>query len=1162
MQLLGQNNDIHHFSFELCDKSEFEYITKNISIDKVVNNTIYAYANNKEWQEFLSWDYAYQLITNNNKNKVLNMATTVAEMSNWDKYPTYEVYFQMMEKFATDYPQICKLEQIGTLTSGRKLLALKISDNVNSDNESEPELLYTSTMHGDEATGFVLLLRLADYLLSNYNNASYPEVNNLVNNAEIWLNPNANPDGTYKGGNSTVSGAQRYNNSSIDLNRNFPVPNGSLHPDGNNYAEETEFMMDFAENHHFTLAGNFHGGAEVLNYPWDTWSALAVDDEWWKLVCREYASLAQEDSPAGYLTDLNNGITNGYAWYQIFGSRQDYMNYFHNCREVTLEISGTKLISSDDLDNHWTYNRDALIAYLKQGLNGVQGIVSDGQNPLKAKVTVLDHDSETEKSWVTTDSLAGDYARYLKAGTYDLTFSADGFVDKTINNVVVVDGQATTLNVVLGASVPELSLNFDELNSDIVLDEIVSEKLVLSNIGYADLNYNISIENEASYSWISLNDTNGIISAGNSDTIDIVLNATGLSEIEYTCNILITGDSTITIPVTMHVYTRPLIELSQNRFDTTLLIIDELTDSLIIQNTGNADLNYTITVKNAVENPWLTINNSGATINPSAYSKTHLNFDPTISGVGIFSTKLLIGGDIPMTIPVSFKVDTIPYFRPISHGLNFLKLIGESETKIIKLENIGGDTINYITEIEYSNSNNWLSVNKNQGKISSSETEEIQISVNCNELIKGEYNAAVIFQSTYDTIYLPVSLIVDTVAKFDINKTEVSLSTFTGNTTKDTIILKNVGGGSIDLLANIKYSSDSNWIIPSTNSHQLEGNESFEFIYTLDARNLEPGNYSAILQFSDIYTNQVQINFTVIANPELRLDFYSISKELDFKGMGSDTVYFENIGGGLLNYTSVISFDDGANWAKLNKASGEIPGGKKDTLIISYDASILNSGTFKGKLVITTNQEKRIPLTLKVKSSAVLVLSDTILEYSIPLNGNETKSVTLLNTGESTLEYQVQIPTNLDHWLSYNDISGTLKQNESIILDATATLFETEPESKTESIPIETNIGVYFIDAKLNVIVGINDIENSKIETYPNPFNEQVTFVFNVNSKDCKLKIFNIIGEQIATLIPDQITNSSIVFKWNTNNRNIPKGIYLYRLVNQDNEYSGKIQKL
>jgi len=66
------------------------------------------------------------------------------------------------------------------------------------------------------------MLRLIDSLLTSY--GSNPRITYVIDNAEIWINPNANPDGTYHGGNGTVYGATRYNVNGYDLNRNFPDP--------------------------------------------------------------------------------------------------------------------------------------------------------------------------------------------------------------------------------------------------------------------------------------------------------------------------------------------------------------------------------------------------------------------------------------------------------------------------------------------------------------------------------------------------------------------------------------------------------------------------------------------------------------------------------------------------------------------------------------------------------------------------------------------------------------------------------------------------------------------------------------------------------------------------------------------------------------------------
>ena len=46
------------------------------------------------------------------------------------------------------------------------------------------------------------MLHLIDYLLTNYGTDT--RVTNMINNMVIWINPLANPDGTYHGGNNTV----------------------------------------------------------------------------------------------------------------------------------------------------------------------------------------------------------------------------------------------------------------------------------------------------------------------------------------------------------------------------------------------------------------------------------------------------------------------------------------------------------------------------------------------------------------------------------------------------------------------------------------------------------------------------------------------------------------------------------------------------------------------------------------------------------------------------------------------------------------------------------------------------------------------------------------------------------------------------------------------
>ncbi len=430
---LGVSGQSHYFSFNINDKSEIKQITKIVSIDNVKKNTVWAYANDREFTEFQKLGYKITELPLRDTPKVLNMATTVSAMSNWDRYPTYEVYIEMMHKFATDYPNLCQVVNIGTSVDGRELIAVKLSDNV-STREAEPEFFYTGTMHGDETTGFVLLLRLADFLLSNYGTDT--DATYILDNIELYINPAANPDGTYNGGNSTVSGSQRYNSNGEDLNRNFPDELSLNGP----YEVETQAMMDFAEAHHFSMSANFHGGAEVMNYPWDIWYSDEnphADTDWFEKICTNYVSSARELYP-NYMSDVtSDGVTEGADWYIAEGTRQDFMMYYQNCREVTVELSSTKLLSTDQLNNFWNYNKQALIDFLKEVTYGVNGRVTNTSGePVDAKVEISGHDKDNSE--VYTDPANGDYYRPIAPGTYTVTYSSEGYISQnhtiTINN--------------------------------------------------------------------------------------------------------------------------------------------------------------------------------------------------------------------------------------------------------------------------------------------------------------------------------------------------------------------------------------------------------------------------------------------------------------------------------------------------------------------------------------------------------------------------------------------------------------------------------------------------------------------------------------------------------------------------------------------------------
>ncbi|WP_109437433.1 M14 family zinc carboxypeptidase [Aquimarina sp. AU119] len=437
------------FSFEVKNKAELSTITKELSIVHYddANNIVKVMANKNQFSSFLKKEISFTITTEDNIVGERLMTSDLAVKATsypLTAYPTYADYVTMMNEFATDNPSMCKVENIGATTEGDKsILFVKLSDNVDL-NEQEPRVMYTSSMHGDEIAGYPMMLNLIDYLLDAYKDTSHPkhaEIKDLLDNNEVWINPLANPDGTYRNSpnNTSVANATRGNANNVDLNRNYPDPDDGVNPDGNVHQIETLAFMNFAASKHFVLSANFHGGIELINYPWDTYAGAHPDQDYFIHVSEEYRDLCQANSPAGYFDALNNGITNGFAWYEVQGGRQDYQIYNHKGREVTVELSDNKTPAASQLVNFWNYNRDALIAFLKQVNYGIHGVVTDAvtNQPIEAKVTVKGR--ESYESWVPTELPEGDYYRPIKAGTYDILYEAECYESVTLTGVTVAD---------------------------------------------------------------------------------------------------------------------------------------------------------------------------------------------------------------------------------------------------------------------------------------------------------------------------------------------------------------------------------------------------------------------------------------------------------------------------------------------------------------------------------------------------------------------------------------------------------------------------------------------------------------------------------------------------------------------------------------------------
>lgn len=381
-------------------------------------------------------------------------------------YPSFSEISARLNEFEKMYPDICRRVNIGESVQGRELWFMKISDNIDVE-EDEPEFKYISTMHGDEPAGMEMCLHLIALLLENY--GTDIRLTTIVDEMEIWIMPLMNPDG--------YENNYRYNAEGKDLNRSFPDRTADPLNTADGRPLETRHLMNWAFSHSSALSANFHTGALVVNYPYDSdpdpssrYSATP-DDRLFREIALSYSTL----NPPMYDSRIfQNGVVNGLQWYPVYGGMQDWNYVWMGCMETTIELSDVFQPDYSRIPELWEDNREAMITYMEWALQGVRGIVTDQKtgSPIEAAVKVAGKDFA-----VYADPDFGDYHRVLLPGGYDLHFSAPGYVSETVSGVTVTGDEAVRIDASLQPVQP------GDINEDGVIgiqDSIIALQILTS----------------------------------------------------------------------------------------------------------------------------------------------------------------------------------------------------------------------------------------------------------------------------------------------------------------------------------------------------------------------------------------------------------------------------------------------------------------------------------------------------------------------------------------------------------------------------------------------------------------------------------------------------------------------------------------------------------
>ncbi len=275
-------------------------------------------------------------------------------------YLTYAEMLDVLDDMAAQYPNLISTRApLSTQTiEGNDIFWLRLSDNPNVDEETEPEVLYTALHHAREPNSMSQMIFFLWYMLENYE--TDPEVQYLIDNVEMYFVPCINVDGYLWNEQTNPNGGgfwrknRRPNENGtfgVDLNRNYGYQWGlndtgsSPNPDGQTYRgtgpfsePETQAMKDFCEAHEFQIAHNYHTYGNLLIHPWGYNDSATPDDALFKSMAAEMTK--QNDFVYGTGAETVGYNVNGDSDDWMYGEQTTKPKIFTYTPEVGVNATG------------------------------------------------------------------------------------------------------------------------------------------------------------------------------------------------------------------------------------------------------------------------------------------------------------------------------------------------------------------------------------------------------------------------------------------------------------------------------------------------------------------------------------------------------------------------------------------------------------------------------------------------------------------------------------------------------------------------------------------------------------------------------------------------------------------------------------------------------
>lgn len=338
-------------------------------------------------------------------------------------YHTYAEMVGEINALQAAHPDLVAVQSIGKTYEGRDIWAVKLSDDVATNDSAEPDVLIFGGIHAREIMGPEVVLYVLNYMLDGY--GINETISQDINTKESWFIPMINPDGhVYVEGGNDWRGNRRPTtggNIGVDLNRNWGYMFGVDGATSNDPADqtyhgpypfsecETVALSNLALRQRFATSLSYHSVASLVLYPWGFTATHAPDHD-------ELDAMAQKiASWNGYTPEQSSDL------YFTHGDSEDWFYANTSTLAFTIELDTAFYPPSNQIPISCGLNREPtlyLIGYPNASIidAGVFGLPAPFNNTLvepdremNVSALVMNYGSSDTDIPVEVEITSGDY---------------------------------------------------------------------------------------------------------------------------------------------------------------------------------------------------------------------------------------------------------------------------------------------------------------------------------------------------------------------------------------------------------------------------------------------------------------------------------------------------------------------------------------------------------------------------------------------------------------------------------------------------------------------------------------------------------------------------------------------------------------------------------